>query len=87
MEHELEYAYGQAPVLAGGEMILWKGKPQKKGFIATKSAWELAGKLNVDMPIIQAAHAVLYEGKEAAQVVAALLQRSKKPESEDSGWQ
>ena len=37
MEHELEYAYGQAPALAGGEMILWKGKPQKKGFIATKS--------------------------------------------------
>lgn len=58
-----------------------------EGYYATKSAWELAGKLNVDMPIIQAAHAVLYEGKEAAQVVAALLQRSKKPESEDSGWQ
>jgi glycerol-3-phosphate dehydrogenase (NAD(P)+) len=58
-----------------------------EGYYATKSAWELAGKLNVDMPIIQAAHAVLYEGKEAAQVVVALLQRSKKPESEDSGWQ
>ena len=58
-----------------------------EGYYATKSAWELAGKLNVDMPIIQAAHAVLYEGKEAAQVVAALLHRSKKPESEDSGWQ
>ena len=58
-----------------------------EGYYATKSAYQLAKKLNVEMPIIQAAHAVLYEGKEAAQVVSALLHRSKKPESEDSGWQ
>ena len=58
-----------------------------EGYYATKSAWELAKKLQVEMPIIQAAYAVLYEGKEAAQVVSALLNRSKKPESENSGWQ
>ena len=58
-----------------------------EGYYATKSAYQLAQKLNVEMPIIQAAHAVLYEGKEAAQVVSVLLHRSKKPESEDSGWQ
>jgi glycerol-3-phosphate dehydrogenase (NAD(P)+) len=58
-----------------------------EGYYATKSAYQLAKKLNVEMPIIQAAYAVLYEGKEAAQVVTALLHRSKKPESEDSGWQ
>ncbi len=58
-----------------------------EGYYATKSAYQMARKLNVEMPIIQAAHAVLYEGKEAAQVVSALLHRSKKPESEDSGWQ
>lgn len=58
-----------------------------EGYYATKSAYQLAKSLNVDMPIIQAAHAVLYEEKEAAQVVSALLHRSKKPESEDSGWQ
>ena len=58
-----------------------------EGYYATKSAWELANKLQVDMPIIQAAYAVLYQGKEAAQVVSALLHRSKKTESEDSGWQ
>ena len=58
-----------------------------EGYYATKSAYQLAKKLNVEMPIIQAAYAVLYEGKEAAQVVSALLHRSKKPESEDSGWQ
>ncbi len=58
-----------------------------EGYYATKSAHQLAKSLNVEMPIIQAAHAVLYEGKEAAQVVSALLHRSKKPESEDCGWQ
>lgn len=58
-----------------------------EGYYATKSAYQLAKSLNVDMPIIQAAYAVLYEGKEAAQVVSALLHRSKKTESEDSGWQ
>ena len=58
-----------------------------EGYYATKSAYQMAKKLNVEMPIIQAAHAVLYEGREAAQVVSALLHRSKKPESEDSGWQ
>ena len=58
-----------------------------EGYYATKSAWELANKLQVDMPIIQAAYAVLYQGKKAAQVVSALLHRSKKAESEDSGWQ
>ena len=58
-----------------------------EGYYATKSAYQLAKKLNVEMPIIQAAYAVLYEGKEAAQVVSALLHRSKKPESEDCGWQ
>ena len=58
-----------------------------EGYYATKSAYQLAKSLNVDMPIIQAAYAVLYEGREAAQVVSTLLHRSKKPESEDSGWQ
>ena len=37
MEFESEYTYGSGPVLASGEVILWKGKPQKKGFIATRS--------------------------------------------------
>jgi len=58
-----------------------------EGYYATKSAYQLAKKLKVEMPIIQAAYAVLYEGKEAARVVSALLHRSKKPETEDSGWQ
>lgn len=57
-----------------------------EGYYAAKSAGELAGKYGVDMPIVRAACAVLYEGVATAQVVEQLLNRSKKPESEDSGW-
>jgi len=57
-----------------------------EGYYAAKSAGELANEYGVDMPIVRAACAVLYEKVAAAQVVEQLLNRSKKPESEDSGW-
>lgn len=57
-----------------------------EGYYAAKSAGDLAEKYGVDMPIVRAACAVLYEGVTTAQVVERLLNRSKKPESEDSGW-
>ncbi len=57
-----------------------------EGYYAARSAWELCCRLNVDMPIVHAAYSVLYEGVSAAQVVEALLNRSKKAESEDAGW-
>lgn len=57
-----------------------------EGYYAAKSAWELAKKYGVDMPIVRAACAVLYENVSTSQVVEQLLNRSKKPESEDSGW-
>ena len=57
-----------------------------EGYYAAKSAGELAQKYGVDMPIVRAACAVLYESVPASQVVEQLLNRSKKPESEDSGW-
>ena len=57
-----------------------------EGYYAAKSAWELAMKYDVDMPIVRAACAVLYESIPTSQVVEQLLNRSKKPESEDSGW-
>ena len=50
------------------------------------AAGELAKKYGVDMPIVRAACAVLYENVSTARVVEQLLNRSKKPESEDSGW-
>ena len=37
MHSDFENTYLLTPVLASGETILWKGKPQKKGFIATRS--------------------------------------------------
>ena len=57
-----------------------------EGYYAARSAWELCCKQGVDMPIIHAAYSVLYEGVSAAEVVEALLNRSKKAESEDAGW-
>ena len=57
-----------------------------EGYYAAKSAWELAQKLGVDMPIVRAAYSVLYEGMDAKEAVHALLQRDKRPESEEIGW-
>ena len=57
-----------------------------EGYFAAKSAWAVCGKQGVDMPILHAAYAVLYEGESAASVVKTLLRRSKKAESEDAGW-
>ncbi len=57
-----------------------------EGYYAAKSAWALAQKMGVDMPITEAAYRVLYEGENAAQVTQELLLRRKKAESEDAGW-
>ncbi len=57
-----------------------------EGYYAAKAAYELAQKQGVEMPIVRAAYAVLYEGVSAARVVSKLLHRSKKAESEDAGW-
>ena len=57
-----------------------------EGYYAAKSALELAEKYNVEMPIVRAACAVLYENISARQVVEALLHRDRKAESEDSVW-
>lgn len=57
-----------------------------EGYYASRSAWELARSLGVEMPIINAAHRVLYDNADAGEVVRGLLLRDKKPESEDAGW-
>ena len=57
-----------------------------EGYYAAASAWELCQKQKIEMPIIRAAYAVLYEGVNAAEVLETLLHRSPKPESEDAGW-
>lgn len=57
-----------------------------EGYYAAASAWELAKKQQVDMPIVHAAYSVLYEGMSAAEAVKILLQRPSRAEPEDAGW-
>ena len=58
-----------------------------EGYYAAKSAYELGKAKGIDMPIVEAAYSVLYEGVAAADVVKDLLLRSRRSESEDAGWQ
>jgi glycerol-3-phosphate dehydrogenase (NAD(P)+) len=51
-----------------------------EGIPTTKSAYECARKLNIETPIIDQVHAVLYEGKTPAQGLKELLQRDQKAE-------
>ena len=57
-----------------------------EGYYAAKSAWALAQKIGVEMPITEAAYKVLYEGMRADEMTQELLMRRKKAESEDAGW-
>lgn len=57
-----------------------------EGYYAAKSAWELAQKTGADMPIMQQAYAVLYEGKDPHEALNILMTRTKQSELEDSGW-
>ena len=57
-----------------------------EGYYAANSVHGLAKQIGVEMPIVEAAYAVLYQGISAADVVHTLLQRQRRPESEDAGW-
>ena len=57
-----------------------------EGYYAAKSAWELAGKYGVEMPITQAAYEVLYEGKDPHDAINNLMLRQKTSEVEDAAW-
>lgn len=57
-----------------------------EGYYATKSAWALGRQQGVEMPIVGAAYAVLYEGATAEEAVRALLSRQKRAELEDASW-
>ncbi len=54
-----------------------------EGIYATKAAYNLAKKLDVDMPIINELYAVLYEGGDAKLAVKNLMLRSRKHEMEE----
>lgn len=57
-----------------------------EGYYAARSAHALAKSIGVEMPIVEAAYQVLYEGVSAGDVVQVLLHRQRRPESEDAGW-
>ena len=56
-----------------------------EGYYAAESAWALCEKQGVEMPILQAAHQVLYQGIPAKAAMHDLLIRKRKTE-EDMGW-
>ena len=57
-----------------------------EGYYAAQSAWELGQRQGIDMPIIEAAYKLLYEGMPLNQAFSTLLQRQRRSESEDAGW-
>lgn len=58
-----------------------------EGYYAAKSAWQLAQRTGVEMPIAQEAYAVLYEGRQVGDALQGLMKRQKCNEVEDAGWQ
>jgi glycerol-3-phosphate dehydrogenase (NAD(P)+) len=66
-----------------GEKIETLNRPETKlaeGVPTARSAYRLARKLNIETPIIDEAHAVLYGGKNARQALSDLLSRDTKAE-------
>lgn len=57
-----------------------------EGYYAAKSAFQLAERTGVEMPIASEAYAVLYEGKAPAAAIQTLMTRKKKHEFEDASW-
>lgn len=57
-----------------------------EGYYAAESVWQLAKRQGVDMPIMEAAYAVLHRGIDVMKVMEILLARQPKAESEDAGW-
>ena len=56
-----------------------------EGYYAAESAWALCEKQGVEMPILEAAHEVLYQNIPAREAMHKLMTRKRKPE-EDMGW-
>ena len=53
-----------------------------EGYHAARTVWELAKKMQVDMPITERCYRVCYEGESPAEAIAELMERPKKHESE-----
>ena len=57
-----------------------------EGYYATKSAWQLAKKAGIEMPIVNVSYAVLYEGQSIHTVAEQLMMRAKRQEQDDGTW-
>ena len=57
-----------------------------EGVYATKEAYKLAKKYNVEMPIVEEAYQVVFEGKSARDAVMSLMTREKRHELEHGFW-
>ena len=57
-----------------------------EGYYAAGSAYALGQKQHIDMPIVRAAHQVLYQGADVHHVIQELMNRRRKAEPEDAGW-
>ena len=64
------------------ELILDELGQVAEGVITTKSAWELAQKENIEMPITEQIYALLYEEKTPAQALTDLFSRERRAERE-----
>lgn len=80
----------RAGYLIGRGMPLDKALTEIKmvveGVTAAKAAYRLSSRTGVNMPIVEQACKILFEGKSPALAVEALMERSKKNEIEDVGW-
>jgi glycerol-3-phosphate dehydrogenase (NAD(P)+) len=56
-----------------------------EGTATTRSARAMAGRLNVEMPIVEAVHSVLFEGRPPRTAIAALMAREPRAEAEKEG--
>ena len=57
-----------------------------EGYYAAESVWQLARREGVEMPICQCIYEVLYQGKQAKDVVRELMTRAKKDELLERTW-
>jgi glycerol-3-phosphate dehydrogenase (NAD(P)+) len=62
--------------------ILGEMRMVAEGLRTTKALWELAKQLEVEMPITEKVHGILYEGKDPREAVAELMSRQPRSEVE-----
>jgi len=79
--HSRNRAFGER--LGRGEtvaQIIASTKSVAEGVKTAKSVWQLAQRLQVDLPISRQVHSILYEGQPPLQAVRDLMTREAKPE-------